>query len=1090
MRFDRCRGIMYVCALVVLWGAAGMRAQAQPAHLVKDLNTAEPRLPLSNKNQLAALGSVVLFTSDDAVYGAELWRGDGTAAGTARVTDICPGACSSRPDSLTVSNGLLFFAADDGVHGRELWKSDGTAAGTAMVADVHPGINYPSAPGNLMDAGGVLFFLEDDGVHGQELWRTDGTAAGTRLVRDIRPGTPNSSYRLLAASGNLVLFAADDGAHGLEPWVSDGTEAGTVMLGDFNPGDSLSIPFDNDPVLDGPDAAAAPQGGFLFAAADSYQPSLWYSDGTPGGTVLLKAFFAYPRHLTPSPAQGVVYFTASDDTHGTELWKTDGTAAGTSQVKDIRPNGASLPLDLTVAGDRLFFRADDGVHGYELWTSDGTEAGTVLVADLLPGAAPGFPLTPVSTLNPYHFGLSAFGGGVVFLGFGPNGLQLWRSDGTAAGTVPLSPGGISESTVLADDVTQVAGGQVYFLSGPVGTELWSSDGSAPGTRRVMDLATSTSAFRLLDGKPPLPGSLAPFGGQLVFAASDGVSGSELWTTDGTAQGTRQIVDLVPGAGSSLPYQLRALGNRLIFRSGYGVYGSDGNAGAQQLAESDGGDFPLLPDGSAAFFTLRDVTTQLWKTDGSPAGTSPFWMDAGYFMTEIPAVRAPGGKALIVTAIGGAGYKELWVTDGTSPGTLRLTGPAEKIEGFTDAGGTIFFVLYPFVDVTAELWKTDGTVAGTVLVKHFDLNPFPITDPNLRQALLAAPAGGPLVFVAGDPAAGTELWRSDGTEAGTVRLADIQPGPGGSEPRGLTAVGNRVYFAADDGAHGREIWMTDGTPAGTRLVADLFPGPGSSQPDNLTAVDTALVFSATDGAHGVELWRTAGRAVGTRMVQDIAPGALSSSPSAMTAAGPNVYFPANDNATGFELWAVPKSNVLATFGDVPTSFFAWRFVEALAARGVTGGCGDGNFCPASPVTRAEAAVLLLAAAGTPPPPATGARFDDVPPGYWAGPWIEDLANQGIVAGCSVTPPLYCPTALLTRAQMAVLLVGARHETPPPATGTRFTDVPAGFWAARWIEQIAADGITGGCGGGNFCPDQPVTRAEMAVFLTVAFHLPSP
>jgi hypothetical protein len=75
-------------------------------------------------------------------------------------------------------------------------------------------------------------------------------------------------------------------------------------------------------------------------------------------------------------------------------------------------------------------------------------------------------------------------------------------------------------------------------------------------------------------------------------------------------------------------------------------------------------------------------------------------------------------------------------------------------------------------------------------------------------------------------------------------------------------------------------------------------------------------------------------------------------------------------------------------------------------------------------------------------------------------------------------------------MAILLLGARHVTPPPATGTVFTDVPANYWAARWIEQLAAEGISNGCGGGRFCPDQPITRAEMAVFLVANFHLPLP
>jgi hypothetical protein len=227
-----------------------------------------------------------------------------------------------------------------------------------------------------------------------------------------------------------------------------------------------------------------------------------------------------------------------------------------------------------------------------------------------------------------------------------------------------------------------------------------------------------------------------------------------------------------------------------------------------------------------------------------------------------------------------------------------------------------------------------------------------------------------------------------------------------------------------------------------------------------------------------------------MIQDIAPGPLSSSPTGFTAAGSNVYFAADDNTTGFELWAVPSDTVLGTFADVPPGYWAWRFIEALGTAGVTGGCGGGNFCPAALVTRAQMAIFILTSRGTPPPAATGTLFQDVPLGYWAGRWIEQLAREGVAGGCSASPPRFCPDLNLTRADMAIWLVGARHENPPPATGTRFADVPASYYAAPWIEQLARDGITAGCGGGNYCPEQPITRGEMAVFLAVAFHLPLP
>ena len=129
----------------------------------------------------------------------------------------------------------------------------------------------------------------------------------------------------------------------------------------------------------------------------------------------------------------------------------------------------------------------------------------------------------------------------------------------------------------------------------------------------------------------------------------------------------------------------------------------------------------------------------------------------------------------------------------------------------------------------------------------------------------------------------------------------------------------------------------------------------------------------------------------------------------------------------------------------------------------------------------------------PPPATGTRFADVPASYWAADWIEQIATDGVTQGCAASPPRFCPEAQVARAEMAIFLLRARHGgsyTPPPATGTRFTDVPASFWAAAWIEQLAAEGITNGCDVNLYCPNKTVGRAEMAVFLARAFNLPLP
>lgn len=185
-------------------------------------------------------------------------------------------------------------------------------------------------------------------------------------------------------------------------------------------------------------------------------------------------------------------------------------------------------------------------------------------------------------------------------------------------------------------------------------------------------------------------------------------------------------------------------------------------------------------------------------------------------------------------------------------------------------------------------------------------------------------GGVLYFTSSDGIHGTELWRTDGTSAGTRMVKDICPGPGGelgparlrdifpgprsSEIRWLTAAGERVYFVADDGTHGRELWVSDGTSGGTRMLADLVPGEGSSLPEQLQAVGQNLIFSAYTPEHGREPWITDGDAVGTRRLADLAPGPLPSSPIHFTLSGPWLYFAATDAETGFELHSVPKESV--------------------------------------------------------------------------------------------------------------------------------------------------------------------------------------
>jgi hypothetical protein len=209
---------------------------------------------------------------------------------------------------------------------------------------------------------------------------------------------------------------------------------------------------------------------------------------------------------------------------------------------------------------------------------------------------------------------------------------------------------------------------------------------------------------------------------------------------------------------------------------------------------------------------------------------------------------------------------------------------------------------------------------------------------------------------------------------------------------------------------------------------------------------------------------------------------------------DLFFPCGSGIVdaGAAVAAVPSQS----FADVPADYWAQDYIERLYASGITEGCGVNplNYCPEATVTRAQMAVFLergIHRSSYSPPGVGGSTgFDDVSTGYWAAAWIKQLAAEGITGGCGSGN--YCPEAPVTRAQMAIFLLRSKHGSsysPPGAGGsTGFGDVPPDYWAAAWIKQLVAEGISAGCGTSVYCPEVPVTRAQMAVFLVRTFSLP--
>ena len=441
-----------------------------------------------------------------------------------------------------MSRQVTLFSAKGGTSGIELWVTDGTAGGTSLFLDIAPGVGDSSPQSFLALGNGKAVFQANDGTSGAELWVTDGTASGTMRLADIAGNTTGSAPTAMTmVSTGKVVFRANDASTGSELWVTDGTATGTSLLRDINPSGSATPSFLE--TLTGGSASKV-----IFRANDGTSGyELWATDGTSAGTTLVKnintvASSGSDPGSPVSLGNGKAIFRASDGTNGFELWVTDGTSAGTSLVKNINTTSAgadSYPtLTALLSTGKALFRANDGTNGVELWATDGTAAGTTLVKDIRAGSASSNPNTPVVAGN---------GKAVFRANDGVNGTELWVSNGTSAGTTLLKNiNATAGASSTPANFFALSNGKVLFQAndGTVGYELWVTDGTAANTSRVKDINPTGDStpinFAALDGS------------RALFQANDGTAGIELWVTDGTAAGTSRVADINGGAGSSAP----------------------------------------------------------------------------------------------------------------------------------------------------------------------------------------------------------------------------------------------------------------------------------------------------------------------------------------------------------------------------------------------------------------------------------------------------------------------------------------------------------------------------------------------------------
>jgi len=294
----------------------------------------------------------------------------------------------------------------------------------------------------------------------------------------------------------------------------------------------------------------------------------------------------------------------------------------------------------------------------------------------------------------------------------------------------------------------------------------------------------------------------------------------------------------------------------------------------------------------------------------------------------------------------------------------------------------------------------------------------------------------------------------------------------------------------------ELYLTNLSGLVYRVEQTPYPAPALSavSPSPILAGDPGVTLVATGSgftAESVVRWNGSTRPTVFVSTSELHAAISAADIASIGTADVSVFTPAPGGGTS----AVVVATIDLPFLDVPPGAFARAEIGAVFNAGVTAGCGLHVYCPTSAVTRAQMAVFLLKASlgsSYTPPPATGGVFADVGASDFAAAWIEDLYARGVTGGCATNPLRYCPDSSVTRAQMAVFLLKAEHGssyTPPACTG-EFGDVACPSLFADWIEQLAAEGVTAGCGNGNYCPESPVNRAQMAVFLTKTFNLPIP
>ncbi|MBH8552476.1 pre-peptidase C-terminal domain-containing protein [Nostocaceae cyanobacterium CENA357] len=450
------------------------------------------------------------------------------------------GTTNETINNLSLSAGTYYICVYPSGSAETFYNLDITVEPQAQQLEINPG-SSSSDPDNLTNWNNTLYFTANDGSTGIQLWRSNGTT-NTRIT-NASGFNPDD----LIVFNNKLYFTATNSTFGKELWQYDGNSVNRISDINLNAGSS------------NPSNLTVVGNKLFFTAVDSSNTrKLWVYNSTNVSLVDINPGFSSSQSPTFTTFNSKLFFTAKNNS---ELWSTDGTVGGT-QVISVGGTTKSYPAHLRVVGSTLYFTANDGTSGFEVWKyQSGTTAS--LVKDITPGN---------NGYAPTY--LTGVGNTLYFVTDSNNdfNLELWKSDGTANGTVRIKNDGQAPNVGLGPFSLTAIADSLYFIGNDqtTGLELWKTDGTDANTVLVKDIWTGTNVNTQPNNS--IPTSLVNFNGTLAFAASDGTN-REVWLSDGTTANTRKVSN-INATGLANPGRLTVVGTQLFFIANNGTNGTE------------------------------------------------------------------------------------------------------------------------------------------------------------------------------------------------------------------------------------------------------------------------------------------------------------------------------------------------------------------------------------------------------------------------------------------------------------------------------------------------------------------------------------